>query len=508
MIRLRSSRQVRITRLLLLGVSLWLLAGCSNGMQPKEAERPVGAGSPNPDYVITVSLAPSDTVLTVEEATGGTVVAWQQGDYAIVGFAGTPGDGTTGFGDVESNDARFEAGGIAQMNGRSQVWAGGRSQVWVGGRSQVWVGGRSQVWVGGSAPLWEDGSFQWMPANTPIWQQIRLEEGHALASNLGYGVKVAVIDTGMDLQHPALVDALAPADEWWDFYADDPLPLDEGELGVGGAGHGTSVAGIVRQVAPRATILPLRVLGPDGSGNIADVAAAISWAVEKGARIINLSLGSDEPSPAVEAALRGAARRGVLVVASTGNTGDTAVTYPAATATDEATGWQRLSVTSVDASDAKSGFATYGSSVELAAPGEEVHGPAPDNQAASWSGTSMAAPMASGALALAIGENVKGPRANLADVLRQRAFDGIYADGLNSEYMDLLGTGRLDIYEFLRNVMVQRGGPNHDDGPGRGHGPGGPGGGPGNPGGGPGGPGGPAGGPGGPGGPGGGPGGR
>ena len=78
------------------------------------------------------------------------------------------------------------------------------------------------------------------------------------------------------------------------------------------------------------------MLGPDGAGNLHDVAAAIDWAVEKGAHVINLSLGSDSYSEAVDAAIRFATSKGVLVVASSGNTGDTNVTYPASSAADEA----------------------------------------------------------------------------------------------------------------------------------------------------------------------------
>ena len=87
----------------------------------------------------------------------------------------------------------------------------------------------------------------------------------------------------------------------------------------------------------------------------------------------------------------------------------------------------------------------------MAAPGENVFGPAPNLQVAAWSGTSMAAPMASGALALALGQELKVPAGNLAGELMVRAAD-IYNNGLNASYKDGVGKGRLNLAEFLRNV--------------------------------------------------------
>lgn len=213
-----------------------------------------------------------------------------------------------------------------------------------------------------------------------------------------------------------------------------------------------NVAGIIRQVAPRATILPLRVLGPDGSGSVADLVAAIQWAVDKGANIINLSLGSDTFSSSVSAALLNASYKGVLVVASTGNTGDGHVTYPASYATVPLTGWLRLSVTSVDARDVKSSFATYGYSVEVAVPGENVFGPAPEERVAAWTGTSMAAPMASGTLALAFGQELNVSRHDLAEKLKNGT-SAIDTLSLNQLFKGMIGKGRLNIEEFLRNVV-------------------------------------------------------
>jgi thermitase len=397
------------------------------------------------EHILTVMLSKTDTAESVAQKYDGKIVLWEPGVYALVALSEEAAQKYVQTGDLESNKDRFLAGGqIAWMNGRSKIWAGGRSK--------IWAGGRSKIWSGGSSELWADGSYLWMPENTALWQKIRLEQGHNLAKNLGLGVKVAVIDTGLDLAHPALQEALAPASEWWDFYDNDAVPQEEGDFEQAGYGHGTNVAGIIRQVAPRATILPLRVLGADGQGDLDDLAAAIQWAVAKGAQVINLSLGSDKSSKAIEAALNQATARGVLIVASTGNTGDVHVTYPSSSAASDKSGWLRLSVTSVDLHDAKSEFATYSKEVELAAPGEDVYGPAPQELMAAWTGTSMSAPMASGALALALGEDLVVPASNLADELKVRSSD-IYDNDLNKAYKDRVGKGRLNLEDFLRNVI-------------------------------------------------------
>ena len=412
-----------------------------------------------PAHLLTVPLSPGDTRAAVESRYGARAEVWAAGDYAVLGDA-APGRLLPQAVLAEPNRRMFATNG-------QTAWMSGRSRLWAGGRSRLWAGGRSRLWAGGLTGLWSGTQFLWMPENTALWNQIRLQQGHRLAPNLGNGVKVAVIDTGVDVAHPALLEALAPASEWYDFYAQDALPQEEGTFAQAGYGHGTSVAGIIRQVAPRATILPIRVLGPDGGGDVLDVTAAINHAVAKGARIINLSLGSDTVSPTVETAIQAATAKGVFVVASTGNTGNPGVSFPANQSAVDVqqgnlpykVGWLRLSVTSVSTigtinqpMNQKSSFATYGPSVELAAPGENVFGPAPGNLMAGWSGTSMAAPMASGALALALGQRLKVPQMNLADDLRVKSSD-LHNNGLNEAYKDQLGKGLLNLEEFLKNVV-------------------------------------------------------
>lgn len=425
---------------LLIGL-LVLLAGCSSLSTPSTAI----SRKTNSAYTLTVDLSAADTPAAVAARYSGDILVWEPGVYALIG-TDTPTLQLQLLGLDESirNDDVFYAGG------ETTAYISGKSRVWAGGKSRVWAGGKSRVWAGGSAELWEQGAFSWMPENTAKWQQIRLQEAQLIAANLGEGVKVAVIDTGVDLEHPALKEALAPADEWKDFYDGDALPQEAGSFDDDGYGHGTNVAGIIRQIAPRATLLPLRVLGPDGGGNVADLTAAIQYAVNKGAKVINLSLGSEgRLLSAIDNAIKIATSKGVFVVASTGNSGDSAVTYPASSAkslTGLVTGARNLiSVASVDDQDVKSYFSTYGFPVKLAAPGEVVYGPAPEESVAAWSGTSQAAPMASGALALALAQ----PRKMGADLPGQLLAQ---SDDITGTYRGKLG-GRIDIAAFLKSVV-------------------------------------------------------
>lgn len=251
------------------------------------------------------------------------------------------------------------------------------------GSRSMWMGGEWQAWAGGSRSMWMGGLYGPIIQNSQPLQQIKLESAHKLAPNLGAGVKVAVIDTGIDLAHPAFNGALAPSGEWKDFYGNDNLPQEEGTLGVGGYGHGTAVASIVLQVAPKATILPLRVLGPNGEGDTLQVANAIRYAVTKGARVINLSLGSTTRSDTVQTAVKTATDAGVLVVSSAGNDNTPVITYPAMTANDKGIlGERSLSVGSVNSLDLKSSFSNYAPDLELSAPGENIYAAGPG---ACWS---------------------------------------------------------------------------------------------------------------------------
>ena len=370
-------------------------------------------------YVTTVEISATTDQTELEAAYGGTAFVFRpEAGFAILGFeeAGLSVQGAHG------NEDIFRTPEVSS-HGRG-VWGGGRG---------VWGGGLD-AWAGSASPT--------LAQNNGYWDKINLPEGQALAPNLGRGVKIAVIDTGIDLNHPVFQGRLAPAHEWWDFVDQDSYPQEEAGSSYG---HGTGVAGIVLQVAPNATILPLRVLNGGGLGDVDDVVSAIDVAVWRGADIINLSLGTELDVKSLEMLVSYARNRGVIVVASSGNQNKEWLEFPAQY------DYAVLSIGSVTYDDVKSDFSSYGRSLDLLAPGETVYTALPDNQLGYWTGTSFAAPMVSGALALAIGEVATYPQMSPGGLISQAITQADNINGLSENWM--FGTwvgGRLNVEAFLQ----------------------------------------------------------
>ncbi len=267
--------------------------------------------------------------------------------------------------------------------------------------------------------------------NQTAFQQVNLAPAHAYYR--GDGVTVAVLDTGIDAGHPVFAGRLLPGR---DLVNDDTIPQDGPEAGqAGGAaeGHGTHVSGIIAQVAPHSTLLPIRVLDVDGRGSTYILAYAIEWAVDNHADVINLSLGSDFDSNVLADAIAQAQQRGVLIVAAAGNDNAETPQYPAAYP-------GVIGVTAVDAGNHKADFANYGESwVDLAAPGVGITSTVPVSLSilyATWSGTSMSTPFVTGAAALA---RQKLPAASPAELAQMLVDTGTDPNQLNHEYAGKLG---------------------------------------------------------------------
>lgn len=241
------------------------------------------------------------------------------------------------------------------------------------------------------------------PLSGQSWSSmLYLDKAHRYST--GRGAVVAILDTGVQPDHPLLSGALTEAR--YDFVEWDSEPWDEAdgidEDGNGmvdqALGHGTHVAGIVRQVAPDAQIMPLRVLNADGRGDNFRLAEAILFAAANGADVINLSLGSPHPSLMVEEIVNEVAAANVVVVAAAGNSNVRAPQYPAANTC-------AVAVASVNSNKRKSSFSNFGSWVDLAAPGESIYSALPSMAYGWWSGTSMATPLVAGQAALLLGAN-------------------------------------------------------------------------------------------------------
>lgn len=206
-------------------------------------------------------------------------------------------------------------------------------------------------------------------------------------------VKIAVVDTGVQLDHPELQPKLVPG---YDFVNNSPQPMD-------GNGHGTHVAGIaaaatnngfgIAGVCPLASIMPIRSLDDTGSGELMNVVRGIVYAAQQGAQVINLSLGSPAASSSLQSAIQYAWDRGAVIVAAAGNAGSSLPSYPANYP-------NVIAVGSTNEREEKSAFSNYGRWVDVAAPGENILSTYPGSYYAYLSGTSMAAPHVAGIAAL------------------------------------------------------------------------------------------------------------
>lgn len=238
-------------------------------------------------------------------------------------------------------------------------------------------------------------------------------------------VTIAVIDSGVDLSHPDLVDKVL---QGYDFIENDPTPQDE-------YGHGTHVSGIaaastnngsgVSGVSWGAQILPVRVLDSHGNGEYSTLAAGIIWAVDHGAQILNLSLGGINPNTTLLKAVNYAFERGVLIIASSGNDGSGNLRYPARYPVVVAVG-------STNSIDQRSGYSNYGSGLDLVAPGESIYSSNPGGYAYR-TGTSMSAPFVSGLASILWGMPGIGSALKVETAMEKNALD-LGSTGWDAEY--------------------------------------------------------------------------
>jgi thermitase len=394
-------------------------------------------------YLLTVSTAPGDTATGLEQRYSGTVSIFRpEAGFAVIAVNSTPADSASVL-SVDINNAPVSLPEVKTASSGSSLTAQ-EEDTWSEGIG-AWTSGAG-AWTSG-AGAWTSGiGTSLSPSlNTAAWAQIHLPQAQKMASNTGTGVTVAVIDTGIDLNHPAFSGHLTSG---WDFIDGDAIPQEGfSPLGPNAAfGHGTMVAGVILNVAPKATIMPLRVMNQEGRGDMNNVIKAIDWAVGHGAQIINLSLGTKLDLASVNAEMAYAVSKNIIFVASSGNSGDTNVSYPAAKAASG--GWANavIGVGSVSTKnlDVKSSFSTYGAKLNMVSTGEQLYGPFPNNQVANATGTSFAAPTVSGGLALAIGQGKPYIAADLAQTLTQST------DLLDAQ----LGRGRLNLETFLNKAMV------------------------------------------------------
>lgn len=258
----------------------------------------------------------------------------------------------------------------------------------------------------------------------------------------GQGAVIAVLDTGVDVNHPELQGRLLPGFS----FTDDTTNVADN------CGHGTHVTGIIAAntdngigiagVAPEAQILPVKVMeryqvGVSCYGSYSDFAAGLIYATDHGARVVNMSFGGTTNSTTLANAIAYAANRGVLLVGAAGNNNNSTLFYPAAYT-------QVIAVAGTDGADARYASSNYGDWVDIAAPAVGVYSLYSNSSYTYMSGTSMAAPHVAAVAGLLLSQNPAYTAADLRALLQNNA-DDLGAPGFDPYF----GWGRLNAYRSL-----------------------------------------------------------
>ncbi len=329
---------------------------------------------------------------------------------------------------------------------------------------------------------------------TEAWNETRLSPN----------VIIAIIDSGVQISHPDLESNIwknyseIPAngidddrngfiDDYngWDFVNNtyDPNPKFKDNYTESGILHGTIIAGIaaasgnnatgISGITWKAQIMPLKVLNDQGEGNTATVIKAIDYAIANGADIINLSFVGFGYSSSLNSAIERAHKAGLLIVAAGGNEQDEGEgyqldhtpMYPVCHDGPPGENWV-IGVAATDTLDQKASFSSYGlKCIDIAAPGVSVYSTvvySPTNRIDNklfntyydgyWSGTSVAVPMVSGALALIQAANPSLNSQQISDIVFETA-DNL--NKLNPNYLNMLGAGRLNVSQAVNIVRAE-----------------------------------------------------
>jgi subtilisin family serine protease len=302
----------------------------------------------------------------------------------------------------------------------------------------------------------------------PATQIIRLTDAQVGFNVTGSGI-VAVIDTGVDTNHPVLAPVLLPgydftrnqpgASEWLDVpqlqngnpsnssQTEQPVVVQQSSAAIldqssaaildGGPysdfGHGTMTTGLIHLVAPTAKILPLKAFTSNGQGYVSNIVAALYYAVQHNANVVNMSFDVSTPSQALSQAISYANQSGLVLVAAAGNESTSSPVYPAALNSSV------MGIASTSDYDTRSTFSNYGNTdVWIAAPGEYVISTFPGGTYAAASGTSFSSPLVAGSADLLL---------NAKPSLNQKSAASAFSHAI--QLTPDLNHGRLDVYQAI-----------------------------------------------------------
>jgi subtilisin len=281
------------------------------------------------------------------------------------------------------------------------------------------------------------------------WGIERVKAPQAWDISRGKGIKVAVVDTGIDYTHPDISPNYRGGIS---FVPTETDPKDYNRHGthvagtIAAADNGTGVIGI----APSAYLYAVKVLSSGGSGNWSWLIAGIAWCVRMGMHVLNMSLGASTAPDAVGRMCDYAWRNGLILVAAAGNTGLTPnkdVGFPAQYPSV-------IAVSAIDSSDVIAPFSSRGQKVELSAPGVNIMSTIPGNTYGNLNGTSMASPHVAGGAALALSTHRWAPPETAHNVAIRRLLAAT-ADNLGNPGHDpLFGFGRINVEEAAFSLSV------------------------------------------------------
>ena len=304
--------------------------------------------------------------------------------------------------------------------------------------------------TGGLIP--NDSSFatQWSLQNTgqsggEVDADIDATEAWDVTTGLS-SVVIAVIDTGIDLDHPDLAGKFVAG---YDYANGDSNPQDD-------HGHGTHVAGIaaaksnnstgIAGVCMNCSLMPLKALDENNWGYYSWWSSAIEYAVDHGADVINMSMGGDSYSSSLHDAVKYAYNAGVPLTAAMMNAGNSTVFYPAGFS-------EAISIGSTNRYDERASSSCFGNHIDLVAPGDSIYSTMLNDTYATWSGTSMATPHVSGTIGLVQTVHPGYTVEQIRNLLRDLADDQVGNPTQDTPGWDIYyGAGRLNSAKALRKA--------------------------------------------------------